>query len=177
MVQKATQPARSATLALMAILSLAYFGCGKGDSGQRGGLISLRLPMASYVKASSGGTSNSELLFFFPQLRIYNGSGELIYSSHESLDNARVLENLPHGIGNLRPRPSDHRLDEVLQEVRAAPEAEHEILEGHRITVLSILLDGCQGCKTQEDALDSVQDRLRKNGINLVIIHLLQSSP
>lgn len=89
-----------AGLLLTVMLSSPLFGCAGGARklGERGGLISVTLPMASYAKMRPEGTNNKELLLFFPQLRIYDGSGNLVYSSHESLDNARVLMSLPDGI-------------------------------------------------------------------------------
>src|SRR5207245_636274 len=107
------------TIIPAAILLLASFGCGSKSAGgdTKGVLISTSLPLPSYVRVGSHGSSAKGAQFFFPQLEIYNESGDLIYSSHESIDNARILKQLPGGIQSMRPSQDSARLAEIMDAI------------------------------------------------------------
>lgn len=163
-----------AAVTLAAALLLASFGCASrpGGGDAKGVLISTTLPLPSYVQAVSGETAGKAPQFFFPQLEIYDESGALIYSSHESVENARILEELPDSIRSLRPKPDAARLAEIMEAVPAFRVRKDEILREHRVSVLSVFLENCHACTVQEDALGGAQDRLLDHGINLLVIRV-----
>jgi len=169
--QRARGPA---AVTLTVALLLASFGCtsrrGGGDTG--GVLISTSLPLPSYVQAGSHGSADKGAKFFFPQLEIYDESGNLVYSSHESIENARVLKELPDGIQGLRPKPDAPRLAEVMEAVPALRARKGEILGQHRVCILSIFLENCHACAVQEDALGDAEHRLLDHGINLLVLRV-----
>ena len=159
-----------AVVTLAAVLLLASFVCAcRRDGGGREGIsISTSLPLASYVKAGAGKGAK----FFFPQLEIYDESGDLLYSSHESIENARVLKELPGGIQSLRSKPDAPRLAEVMDAVPAFRARKEEILGQHRVSVLSVFLENCHACTVQEDALGGSEHRLLNHGINLLVLRV-----
>jgi hypothetical protein len=169
--QRARGPA-AVTLALT-ILS-ASFGCTsrRGGGDAEGVLISTSLPLASYVQAGSHGSADKGAKFFFPQLEIYDESGDLIYSSHESIENARVLKELPGSIKNLKPNPHAPRITEIMEAVPAFRQRKQEILTQHRVSILSVFLENCHACTVQEDALGDVEHRLLDHGINLLVLRV-----
>ncbi len=169
--QRAVAPAGAV---LTAALLLASSACTSRPARQdtQGVFISTRLPLASYVQAASPGSPGKGTKLFFPQLDIYDESGDLIYSSHESIENARVLKELPGSIQNLHPQPGAPRVAEIIQALPNFRAQEEKILKHHNVTVLSVFLENCHACTIQEDALDDSQRRLLDDSINVLVIRL-----
>lgn len=163
-----------AAVALALVLLLVMCGCGSRHTlGEREGVfVSTSLPLASYVKAGSRAGTDEGGKFFFPQLKIYNDSGFLIYSSHEAIENAQILKDLPNRLQNLQPRQEAVHLAEALEAVPEFRARKGEIVGHHRVSVLSVFLENCQACTTQEDALNDVEHRLLGSGINLLVIRV-----
>jgi hypothetical protein len=159
---------RSIAVMVAPVLSLIFFGCTRRQFV----FVSTAMPMASYAKIPVNGSSGKIVPFFFPQLNIYDASGNLIYSGNEALDNAQILRELPEGISALKPEPGAPSLVQLLNAVPDFRAREKEILAPHRITVFSISLDGCHACMVQEDAVSDTKDRLLDKGVNLLVIHV-----
>jgi hypothetical protein len=163
----------TAIILMVALLAAAVgCACSAGGSEARGVLISTSLPLNSYVAAISHRSAGKQPQFFFPQLEIYDGSGNLIYTSHESFENAKVLKELPAGIRSLRSTPETARLAEVLEEVPDFRARKREILGRSRISVVSVFLEECHACEIQEDALAGAENRLLDEGVNLLVIRV-----
>jgi hypothetical protein len=162
------QNARGPALAtLTAVILLTSFGCGRKE----GVSISTSLSLTSYAAANSHG--NPEAEFLFPQLEIYDESGNLIYSSHEAVENARILRGLPDSIQILRPKPGAARLEEIMEQMPGFRARKGEILGQHRVSVLSVFLQDCYACSIQEKALGGADEqRLLDRGINLLVIRV-----
>jgi len=161
-------------IVLAAALLLILSGCASkpGQRNAKGSLISVTIPLSSYVKMALNRSTDKDAEFFFPQLEIYDESGDLIYSSHESIENARILQELPGGLQRLHPKQGAPVLEAIIAAVPAFQGRKAELLGQHRISVLSIFLQDCEACTVQEDALTTDEDRLRDRGINLLVVHL-----
>jgi hypothetical protein len=84
---------------LVVALILFSGGCKSRPKGANAGeIISVDLPLGSYVRPHAVGSTGDPTKFFFPTLEIYDDAGALICSSHESVENARVLQGLPASI-------------------------------------------------------------------------------
>jgi len=138
----------------------------------KGLLISATLPLSSYAASSPRQSTTKGARLYFPQLEIYDESGNLVYSSHESVENARVLKELPSNIQSFRPQPEAVQLAESLESISAFRGRKGEILGHRRICVLATFLEECHACAVQEDALSDVQGQLLDKGINLLIVRL-----
>jgi len=160
--------------ALVVSLLSGLVGCAprQAAGGARGLFVTTSLPLASYVQAGSREGPKSGATFFFPQLDIYDLSGNLIYSSHESLESARMLNTLPGGIQGLPPKPDAPRLAEVVERVPGFREKKEQILGRPRVSVISVFLENCEACSLQENALDDARGRLLDHDINLLVIRL-----
>ncbi len=152
----------------------AFWGCvpRRGGGNAEGICISTSLPFASYIQAGLHESAGKRAQFFFPQLEIYDESGERIYSGHEAIENARVLRDLPNGVEALRSKLDGARLAEIMEGVPAFRGRKEEILAHHRPSVLSVSLEDCHACSLQEDALGSAEHQLLAHGINLLVIRV-----
>jgi hypothetical protein len=134
-------------------------------------LVSTRLALPVYVqhlRAASGKGAQ----FFFPELKVYDQHGKLVYSSHESIENARVLRDIPASISNLRPLTNAAQLTEIVDEMPDFRAHKAEILGQNRVSVVSVFLENCHACEIQEDALSDVQRHLINHGTNLLVIRV-----
>jgi len=90
------------------------------------------------------------------------------------MENAKILRNLPANLQSLRPYNGVPQLSDAVEAVPGFRERKREILAGERFTVLSVFLENCHACTTQEDAIDDVQQRLQAEGVNLLVIRVSQ---
>jgi hypothetical protein len=159
---------------LTAILLLGPFGCGlkHGGADANGVLISTSLPLPLYVQAGSHGSAGKGPQIFFPQFEIYDESGDLTYSSHESIENARILKELPGGIQSLKPNLEAPHLAEIMDAIPDFRARKVKILAQRRVSILSVFLENCHACTVQEDALGDAEHRLLDNGINLLVLRV-----
>lgn len=165
---------RRAAAPLTAVLLLVFSSCAPKPAGRdaKGSLVSCDLSLSSYVRTSLDGTTNKAGGVFFPQLEIYDESGYLVYSSHESIENARILREIPSGLQGLRPKTDAPLLEKLVEAVPALHARKAEILEQHRMDVLSIFLQDCHACAIQEDALSDAGHQLLARGMNVLVIHV-----
>jgi hypothetical protein len=165
---------RSAVIPVAALLAPLLFtlACTPAHGGKRtrGIFVEASLPLASYVRMRGRLDAGRNSKFFFPELRIFDGSGTMVYLGQESVRNARVLERLPNGIGGLKPKPDALQLARILDAVPGFRKRETEILGEHRVSVLSVFLEDCHACTVQENALDGAERRLLDQGVNLLVI-------
>lgn len=170
-VERATG-AFAATFA--AALFLVSWSCVPKPKGgeAKGELISTSLPIGSYVMARTRGNEGGAAKVFFPTLEIYNESGALLYSSHESIENARILREFPSSIEALHPLQGAPRLRDLLEVVPDFKVREQEILTHGNAVVLSVVLENCHACTVQENAIDDVQQRLLQQSIVLLLIRV-----
>jgi hypothetical protein len=165
---------RFALLIGTALLLTYLAACGskpKGGAG-KGALMSANLSISSYAEARRRGNAKATSEFFFPMLEIYNGSGALVYRGHESIENARVLRELPSGIDSLLPQQDAPRLSDILEAVPDFKTKEQEILRRRSPVVLSIVLENCKACTVQEDELDQAQQRLLEHSVDVLVVKI-----
>jgi len=160
----------AAAVCLGLLLAGCFAACRRANT--EGALVSASLSLRSYVQSNLHGGPGNGAGVFFPQLEIYNRLGELVYSSHESLANARILQSLPGSIDGLRPKPEGGHLAEVLEETPEFRERKQDVLGRRHISVLSVFLEDCHACAVQEGALSDAQNRLLSGGVNLLVIRV-----
>lgn len=162
----------AAAIAASTALLLASLACGHKAGGRaaRGVFVSASPTLATYVGVRGRLDAGRDSRFFFPELQVFDGSGRMIYSSHQAVENALVLERLPHAMRGLRPIPGAPRLSQLVEAVPAFRRHEAEIVGHHGASVLSVFLEDCQACGSQEDALDGAERRLLDRGVNLLVI-------
>jgi hypothetical protein len=173
----AVNPRRARFPALITVIMVFVIGSFSCTSrhdrgGTEGVFVSTALPLASYVQAGSRRGAGKGTEFFFPQLEIYDESGDLIYTSHEAIENAHVLGELSAGVRSFGPKPKPARLSEILKELPDFLARKEEILGPHRVSVLSVFLEDCHACSVPEDALDSAKHQLLDHGINLLVVRV-----
>jgi hypothetical protein len=158
---------------LSSALLMTFLGCKSGPASE-GVFLSTNLPFSSCVRALALGNAGKGVQVYFPQLDIYDKSGALLYSGHEYVENARLLKMLPDGIQNMRPQPGAANLSQMMEEIPDFRARKQEVLNQHKVNVVSVLLEGCHGCSIQEEALSSTEQRLLAHGMNLLVIHVEQ---
>jgi hypothetical protein len=159
--------------ALILASSVACVSQPKG-SGAKGQLISTSVPISLYAAARMHGSAGGVSEFNFPMLEIYDGSGALVYRSHEPINNARVLRELPSSIQSLQPRKDAPRLADIIEALPEFKAKEKEILRHHNPVVLSVVLENCHACTVQEDALGEAQQLLLQNSIDVLVVNVAQ---
>jgi hypothetical protein len=161
------------TLFGFALLVVSLGACvGQKTKGQ---LIPTNMDISSYAHARQRASANKESTFSFPVLEIFNQSGILIYSSHESMANAKVLKEFPDSVHNLPPQENATRLRNILDSIPDFSAREHEIIDGKKSVILSTDLEGCEGCKIQDQALDAVTQKiLQQPSVAILEIHVSQ---
>jgi hypothetical protein len=154
-----------------ALLLLSLSGC--MDHKTRGELISTNMDISSYAHARQHSSSNKKSAFSFPTLEIYNESGDLVYSSHESMANAKILKGFPASVQNLQPQDNAAHLRDVLDAIPDFKAKKQGIMDGKKSVILSTELEDCDGCRIQEQALDDVrQSILQQPSVAILEIHV-----
>src|SRR5882672_10163100 len=92
-----------AGLFYIALILIVMNGCASRKQESDARLISANLSISSYAKARQQATATTASSFDFPVLEIYNDSGILVYSGHESSRNAQTLREFPVSVRNLPP--------------------------------------------------------------------------
>lgn len=158
-------------LGLYLALSVMFLnGCAGHKT--KGELISTGVDISSYAQARMRASGKRESTFSFPVLEIYR-AGTLIYSGHESMENARVLKEFPASIQNLPPRSNSPRLREIVDAFPDFKAKERAIMEGKESVILSADLEDCDGCRLQEQALDEVGKKiLQQPSVAILRIHV-----
>ncbi|HKV95394.1 MAG TPA: hypothetical protein VJW20_22805 [Candidatus Angelobacter sp.] len=169
---KCRQHALRYTLIVLLFSSLWIFGCKQSEGNRDGVLISAKFPLYSYVHARLNEHSGEHLNF--PLLAIYDRSGVLIYSGYDVSENVQLLEDLPGKISNLQSKPGAASLAAAIEEIPDFRARKTEILNSRKNTVVSTFLQECDACSFQEEALQNAERQLLKNGINVLVIHLLK---
>jgi hypothetical protein len=156
------------------LLVISLNGC-EGHKA-RGELTSTSMDISSYARVRQRASANKESTFTFPVLEIYNDSGALVYSSHESLANAKVLKEFPVSVQSLPPQENAVRLRDVLDAIPDFKAKEQGIMDGKKSVILSTELDDCEGCRIQEQALDDVRQRILQQP-SVAILEIRVSHP
>jgi hypothetical protein len=160
---------------VMAISIIVFAMCAcrsRTQPAAEGMILQANLPLASYIQTRRGlgKEAGSSAQFFFPELHIYGEGGALIYSSHESFQNAKVLTALPNNISKLRPTPGAANVVDIIDAIPAFRARRDQLMKLHRPIVLSIFLQDCHACSDQEDALGTAKHQLLDEGIDLLVI-------
>jgi len=165
---------QAAAASLGMCLALACPGCSSRTAAhtRQGEALSAVVPLNTYVSARLAGTDRGIAKFFYPQLQVFDGSGKLVFSGHDAVRNAALMRGLPESVRGLRPLPGDASLAQVIDLVPAFRKRKGELLARHAVTVVSILLEGCDACTVQESALDGAERRLLGRGVNLLVTRL-----
>jgi hypothetical protein len=142
---------------LYMMLAICLDGCRSG-----GTLISTNLSLSSYADARQRISPGQPSMLYFPVLEIYNDSGVLVYRSHESLDNAKILRGFPNSVRKLPPQQDAPRLSRILEEIPDFKPRKPEIVGKRELVILSVALESCEACSAQENALEDLKRRLLK---------------
>ncbi len=144
--------------------------------GQTGKYAEIVLTLSQYSKARSLALLNGSESFYFPELDIFNPDGELVYGRNHSIENARILRNLPSILKNPHTADQSYKLSAFVKALPATQQNRVAMLVSARQPLLfSVLLGQCAGCEAQEIALDSVKQQLLDQGISILIIHVVLS--
>ena len=162
------------TFIVLLFSSVWMFGCKQSGGNGDGILISAKFPLYSYVHARLDEHSGKGERLNFPQLAIYDRSGALLYSSYDVSENTQLLADLPDKISYLQSKPGAARLAAAVEEIPDFKTRKTDILNSRKNTVVSTFLQECDACSFQEEALQNAEPQLLKNGINVLVIHLLK---
>lgn len=138
--------------------------------------ISAKLSIISYAQVRTRFTSGLEKNLGFPALEIFNGEGSLIYRNKDEIRNADALERVLANISTLPSLQHAPRVADILDAVPEFKPHEQEVLRHHKPVVLSVDLDGCGACKVQASWLDEARDRLLRQSIDVLEIHVAAPS-
>ncbi|HEY1938731.1 MAG TPA: hypothetical protein VGJ33_12410 [Candidatus Angelobacter sp.] len=159
---------------ILLLPSLWILGCKQSEGNRDGILISANFPLRSYVHARLDEHSDKREHLNFPLLAVYGASGDLMYSGYDVGENAQLLADLPDKISNLQSKPGAASLAAAIEEIPDFKTRKTEILNSRKNTVVSTFLQECDACSIQEEALHNAEPQLLKNGINVLVIHLLK---
>jgi hypothetical protein len=162
---------------LVGLLAFSFCGCNTSHSTAnfKGFALSSNVPLKSYVHFAVGANGHKESRFYFPLLQIYDKGGRLVYVSHDTEANAKVLEKFPNNTDSLQPIPQTTLLQDVIKELPEFETKRDDLLRTKRTTVLSVFLEDCHACSVQEEALDNTQNQLLAPGVNLLIVRVAKS--
>ena len=146
-------------------------GASCGHPAAAGRFITANISLASYASIRMTRAIPKSTKFTFPVLEVYNELGALVFQGSESsLENARILRELPASIRGLLAPSDAPRLVRVLEAIPAFQAREQEILRGGRPVVLSIELENCEACAIQEDALNNAAPRLLRQSMDVLVL-------
>jgi len=154
---------------LCALFLAASVGCGEKPRAQH---ISAKLSVISYAQARTRFTAGMEKNLNFPVLEIFNGDGSLIYRNQDEIRNAGALEHVLASISTLPPLQHAPRLADILDTVPEFKPHEQEVLSHHKPVVLSVDMEGCGACRIQASWLEEERDRLLRQSIDVLEIHV-----
>lgn len=163
------------SLALCAVAAITGFsGCerAKPSPTSAGFVISSDMPLNAYVHLDIGRNGNPDTRFDFPVLQIYDESGELIYAGHNAEQNANALKGIPESTTYLARVAGAKALGDVIKQLPEFEVRRDEVTHSRRLTAVSVFLENCHACSTQEESLDKTQGRLHDSGVNLLVIHV-----
>lgn len=160
---------RLQVIAVMCILA----GCRTPLGGVRGVSRSVTLPLLSFVQSPAGAMGSKGGIVLFPALEVFDSSGALVYTSHDASANAAVLNGLPGSLASFKPISGGGQLSTVTERLAGLnDEDRRSLLESRLPTVVSVSLDGCEGCSVQEEAVGRDTDRLLAHGVNTLVIRV-----
>jgi hypothetical protein len=150
---------------------VTFFAASCGHPEAAGKFISANIPLALYAATRVSRRVPKPTKFTFPILEIYNELGALVYQGSESsLENARILRELPASIRGLLAPSDAPRLISVLEAVPEFQAREQEILRDRRPVLLSIELQNCEACVIQADALNDAAPRLLRQSMDVLVL-------
>jgi len=131
-----------------------------------------RMSLKEYAHTNALVRSNDTNAFFFPQLRLYNPQGQLIYQGDDAADNARIFSRVPELLSTLAPLAKSSSLDSVLHTIPITQLYYDQIRNHHHTVMLSIGIDVCEGCNEQSGALEQEEARLLRSSVDIVEIRI-----
>jgi len=151
-------------LRLLTVICLSLLSC-KSKAISEGRLNTTVLPVSSYLKAIAAYESTGEKTSVqFPQLQVYTPSGTLLYSSSDTMENVGLLQDIQERIKTMKQRPTATNLSQIVDQIPDFKTRKREIIDGDKVIILSVFLDGCKGCSIQEEALTNSRHQLLAAG-------------
>ncbi len=141
--------------------------------GVQGELISVNLSLESYMRARMRGSGEGESKFSFPELQVYERGSKLIYRGTRPNENARVLWEISLGSLDFKQKPNGPALIDIVEAFPEFKARKRDILR-HKLVVLSVALDDCQACKTQEAAMDDVDHQLIQHAACILLVKVFR---
>ena len=150
-------------------------GCAYGKSGTSSLGISatVSIPVQSFDAVGKRADWNDAAIVIFPQLRIYGDRGRLLYSSYDSGTIQQTFKHFPNDMVIRSASVSAPPLSAVLSAISEFHQYEPAILNQSRFKVISVSMDGCDGCSIQDKALSSRQSQLMTAGVNLLTLQVI----
>jgi hypothetical protein len=96
--------------------------------------------------------------YLFPSLDVYDKNGLLILRGRQITENLTIISRLSN-LGDSKNILEEPTLEERLCATGQDSKALLRALKNGRITVLSIMLEQCESCSVQQQALDALQNR------------------
>gem|GEM_PF-6058859 len=113
--------------------------------------------------------------YSFPLLEIYNSSGALVFQGRDATANAKILQEFPGVLNNYQPKERAPRLENVIAQIPDFKAVEQKNGRNTEWVLLSVDLEGCEGCEVQEDALRGIKRRLlEQESVEIFEIHVLR---
>lgn len=131
--------------------------------------------MSSYADVRNRAAGMGPTAYYFPMLEIYNGSGSLIYRSHEVKASTELLKGFPASIQGLPVQRNAPNLDKLIDQIPSFNRRRASILGKDKVVILSVALDGCHGCTIQEHSMSQIEPQLLKQpGTTILEINVTQ---
>lgn len=161
--------------AIISVIACQASGCFSGSArmAAEGVCVTATVHAQFLTEVSRRAGWTDDEIASFPQLRIYDTLGRLIYIGHDGYASAQVVSGLPEDVKARSPIIGAASLDSVMEAFPEFHQQRMTITNHSGYTVISVLLDGCHGCTIQEGALDSTRPQLLKRGVNLLTVQVL----
>jgi len=158
-------------LQLAALFVVAAYGCRSGQ----GFFLSVEMPVSQFVQTQNADPSAGRI-YDFPTLQAYNGSGQLIYFSHDAEANAALLRSLPESLEHLSVIPNGPELQVSLRHLPVVnDQARRTLSRSGRPVVVAYTLEDCHACSVQEEALKPTAGQMiAKRGVDVLSVRILR---
>lgn len=148
-------------------------GCKQDRPSGDGIAVQTTIPFSLYMKTGVGLRSGGGQRFTFPYAEVYDQTGTLVYSGHDLNAAYSKLGVLAQKEGP-PPNASGATLSQTLIEIPGLAVTKTKILQRHRVSVISLSLDGCESCSLQDSSLTELQHSLITRGVNVFMVHVLR---
>ena len=161
----------SAILGALMVLPGGY-AHGKFGTSSLGISATVSIPVQSFDAVEKRAGWNDAGIVIFPQLRIYDDRGRLLYSSYDSGTIQQIFEHFPEDMAMRSASVNARSLSAVLSAIPEFHQYEPAILNDSRFTVISVSMDGCHGRSLQDKTLSSRQSQLLMASVNLLTLQV-----